>query len=160
MSAPTEPTVFLNWTDGSPSKVVQPPSTQQLSGWTVGEPIPMQYLNWLFWLTDQWIQWLDYITEPTNRQATITGNTTTAFPISTYLCDASGGGFTATLGLAATLGTGYRVTLKNISIGSSNNVSVARSGSDLIEGGTSDTLSQGDVRTYESDGVSNWWQVA
>lgn len=56
---PSRPTTYLNWTDGSPTKVTQPPSQQLLSGWTEGEPIPFQYLNWLFWLTDEWVQYLD-----------------------------------------------------------------------------------------------------
>jgi hypothetical protein len=54
-----KPTTYLNWTDGDVSKVVQPPTAQLLSGWTVGEPPPFEYMNWLFYETDQWIKWLD-----------------------------------------------------------------------------------------------------
>lgn len=53
------PTTYLDWTDGAPSKVIQPPSTKQLQGWVAAEAPPFQYMNWLFWLTDQWIQYFD-----------------------------------------------------------------------------------------------------
>lgn len=74
MSNPTKPTTYLNWTDGDPLKVTQPPSAQQLSGWTEGEPIPFQYLNWLFYETDQWIQWLDGITNESQVNVENLGN--------------------------------------------------------------------------------------
>lgn len=54
-----KPTSYLNWTDGAAGKVVQPPPAQLLSGWTEGEVPPMEYMNWLFWEADQWIQYLD-----------------------------------------------------------------------------------------------------
>lgn len=57
--AVTKPTTFPTWTDGSPSKVVEPPSAKKLAGWTPGEPPPMQYMNWLFWLIDEWVKWFD-----------------------------------------------------------------------------------------------------
>jgi hypothetical protein len=52
----------LNWTDGNPSKVVQPPAPLLLQGWTPGQPPPAQYTNWQIWLADQWIQYLDQLT--------------------------------------------------------------------------------------------------
>lgn len=54
-----KPSTYLNWTDGNGTKITQPPAAQLLSGWTAGEPMPFQYLNWLFYETDQWIQYLD-----------------------------------------------------------------------------------------------------
>ena len=57
---PSRPSVYLTWTDGaSPSKVREPPSGKKLAGWLKSERPPYQYMNWLFWLTDQWIQYLD-----------------------------------------------------------------------------------------------------
>jgi hypothetical protein len=29
----SKPSTFLNWTDGNPSKVIQPPSAKALLGW-------------------------------------------------------------------------------------------------------------------------------
>jgi hypothetical protein len=74
MGLATKPSTYLNWTDGDPLKVTQPPSPQQLSGWTEGEPIPFQYLNWLFYETDQWIQWLDGITNESQVNVENLGN--------------------------------------------------------------------------------------
>lgn len=54
-----KPTTYLLWTDGNASKVTLPPSALRLAGWTPGNPPPPDYMNWLFWLTDQWIQYLD-----------------------------------------------------------------------------------------------------
>lgn len=51
------PNTFLNWTDGSAPNVLQPPSSLQVSGWMAGQAPPFEYMNWLFWLTDQWIQY-------------------------------------------------------------------------------------------------------
>lgn len=56
------PSSYLNWTDGSPSKVVQPPSNFLLQGWQAGQAPPFQYANWQIWLADQWIQYLDQLT--------------------------------------------------------------------------------------------------
>lgn len=58
MSIP-RPTVYPLWTDGNSTKVTQPPSVQQLSGWTPGEPPPPDYLNWLQWMNGLWIAYLD-----------------------------------------------------------------------------------------------------
>lgn len=55
----TKPSTFLDWTDGSASYVTEPPSGQKTTGWTDGQRPPYQYMNWLFWLSDQWIQYLD-----------------------------------------------------------------------------------------------------
>jgi hypothetical protein len=74
MGLATKPSTYLNWTDGDPLKVTQPPSAQQLSGWTEGEPIPFQYLNWLFYQTDQWIQWLDGYTNESQVNVENLGN--------------------------------------------------------------------------------------
>ena len=93
---------------------------------------------------------------PSNT-VTITGNTTLAYPARYYAADVSGGGFTATLP-AASANNGRTFTVKNISFGSGNTVAVARTGGDLIEGGTSDTIAAGEGRTYFSDGT-NWYLV-
>lgn len=74
MGTITKPSSYLNWTDGSSTKITQPPSAQQLSGWTEGEPIPFQYLNWLFYQTDQWIQWLDGYTNESQIDVENLGN--------------------------------------------------------------------------------------
>lgn len=65
------PNSYLNWTpDGSPTKVVQPPANLANQGWLPGMAPPPQYMNWLFYYTDLWIQYLDQlITEGVPDQA-------------------------------------------------------------------------------------------
>jgi hypothetical protein len=159
--AVTKPVAYLNWTDGSPSKITQPPSPQLLSGWTASERAPFQYMNWLFWDIDQWIQWLDQITTPANLQQTITANTTGAFYVRTYLCNTAGGAFNFTFPPAATAGKGVQFYLKNITFGGANNVSLVPTGSDDLEGTNASTpLTPGQNQLWESDGVSNWYLMA
>jgi hypothetical protein len=56
------PLTYLNWTDGDSSKQVQPPANFLLQGWTAGMRPPFEYANWQIWLLDQWVQYLDQIT--------------------------------------------------------------------------------------------------
>lgn len=152
MSAPTEPSTFINWTDGSPSKVIQPPSAQQLSGWTAGEPMPFQYLNWLFYILDQWTQYLSYFSTPVNLMQSVSVSTTVAQPTTTYLCS---GSITMTLPAVST-STGYAVCFINVGSGT---VGISAAGSDNFQGsGDHYSLGVGESITFISDGVSSWWQ--
>jgi hypothetical protein len=155
----TKPGNYLNWIpSGSSSYISQPSSGQLTTGWIANEAPPFQYLNWLFYYIDQWIQWFDFITTGSNQFEVVTGNTTCGFPITKYFCNTASAGFTMTLPAAASNG-GVSFELKNSSFTSGNNVTVARTGSDDIEGGTSDTIAPGEYRKYTSDGVSNWFMM-
>jgi hypothetical protein len=55
----TRPSAFLDWTDGDPSKVTEPPAGEKLVGWFKGEAPPFEYMNWLFYQTDLWLKYLD-----------------------------------------------------------------------------------------------------
>ena len=58
----TKPNVFLNWTGGlTPSQIVQPPPSKQAVGWLEGEAPAYEYMNWLFYITDIWIQYFEAI---------------------------------------------------------------------------------------------------
>lgn len=152
------PTSTVVWTDGSADKVVDPPSAQQLSGWTEGEPIPFQYLNFLFWNLYQWQAWFDFINGGSGGAglvSNISANTTGAVPFKYYFCNTSGGGFTFTLPDAATF-QGQEFNVMNTTFGGSNNVTVARTGSNLINGDTSDSIDPGTPRRYVSNGT-NWY---
>jgi hypothetical protein len=59
----SRPSTFINWTDGVNTKVVQPPTSKQLQGWVAAEAPPFQYMNWLFYILDQWTQYLDQVIE-------------------------------------------------------------------------------------------------
>jgi hypothetical protein len=86
----------------------------------------------------------------------ISGNTTGAGASKTYFGDTSGGAFTFTLPAAASF-SGVKFMVKNISIGGANSITIARTGADTIEGGTSDSLAAGESQIYQSNGTS--WYV-
>jgi hypothetical protein len=55
----TKPSVYIQWTDGDPSKVVAPGPALALQGYLPNQPVAAQNLNWLFYTLDQWVKWLD-----------------------------------------------------------------------------------------------------
>ena len=81
---------------------------------------------------------------------------TVEFEDGLILANSTGGALTVTLPLAATM-TGRVVTVKRVN-GGGNNVTIARSGSDTLDGATSLTLSsQYQSYTLQSDGSAGWW---
>jgi hypothetical protein len=78
---PPKPSLYLNWTNGMSPMVTQPPASLQTSGWVPGVKPPPDFLNWLFWLTDSWIQWLDYEIE--NVLGNAAGTTANSVVLST-----------------------------------------------------------------------------
>lgn len=52
------PNTYLNWANSG----TQPPAAFLSQGWTPGQAPPAQYANWQMWLADQWIQYLDQLT--------------------------------------------------------------------------------------------------
>lgn len=63
---------------------------------------------------------------------------------------------TITLGVASSMGAGYIVTIKNAG---SNTVTVARSGADTIDGGTSDTLLANESATYKVNTAADGYLI-
>lgn len=71
----------------------------------------------------------------------------------------AGGAFTATLPLASLAGKGKEIVFKKIDA-SANDMTVARSGADTIDGATSRVLgAQYDYLRLVSDGVNRWHQI-
>lgn len=139
--------------------IVEPPSGKKDQGWIAEKP-PFAYDNWFYNLVYQWLLWIDFITYTPNLQVTKVANYTAVFPVRTVLADPTGGTFAVIFDLAANFKAGHRITVKNIALGSGNLVNVTAGGADDLEGTTSvDPLSAGDVRTYETDGVSQWWDI-
>lgn len=86
----------------------------------------------------------------------ISGNTTLASPTKFYSADTSGGTFTATLPAAAS-NSGVEFNVINKTFGGSNNVTIALTGGDTVNGAASDTVAPGETKRYFSDGVT--WLV-
>ena len=84
----------------------------------------------------------------------ISSNTTlNAATASAYFVDTTGGAVTVTLPAAAS-NSGKFFLVKHIAFGGANDITVARTGGDTIEGGTSDTLTSGMARKYVSNGTA------
>jgi hypothetical protein len=56
------PASYPFWTDGNPAKVTTPDGATALQGFTAGEPPPFQYVNYLFYTINGWINYLDVLT--------------------------------------------------------------------------------------------------
>lgn len=95
--------------------------------------------------------------QPIFATATKTGNYTLTSSDTVILADSTSGSVTITLPTASTV-SGYRFYVKRTD-GSANSVSVARSGSDTIDGATSVSLgAQYTTMTFVSDGT-NWFII-
>jgi hypothetical protein len=85
----------------------------------------------------------------------ITANTTLSSATKLYFADTTGGAFTVTLP-AASSNDGVSFTVKHVTFGGANDVTIAMTGGDTIEGAAGDTLTAGDVKVYISNGT-NWY---
>lgn len=60
-----KPGNHLDWVPSGLSTYIQPPTVgQQATGWVFGQAPPFEYMNWLFYYTDQWIQYFDQVLTP------------------------------------------------------------------------------------------------
>jgi hypothetical protein len=160
MPAPTRPSTLPVWVFSGPL-VIQPPAPLASTGWAPGVAPGAQHHNWLFGFIYLWLLWLDYISQPSNTQATYTTTTTIAdllAPTTFILGNPTGGSFSLTLPLAAN-NVGKEIVVKNIGLGSPNTVTVLAQGSNVVENQASQVLSQGDYTRFVSAGGNNWWQI-
>lgn len=94
----------------------------------------------------------------TPLSSNITANTTLAIATAQYyFCDTSGGAFTVTLP-AASSNDGVSFTVKHVTFGGANDVTVATTGGNTIDAEAGDTLTAGIARTYISNGTE--WFIA
>jgi len=63
MPTPTRPSTYPAWTQGNPPARVEPSGSQKLAGFYAGERPPAEWHNFLFGISSDWIEWLDYITQ-------------------------------------------------------------------------------------------------
>src|SRR3954471_4987944 len=70
----TKPSQYLDWcSDGDPLKIAQPASSLADAGWVGAQPPLAEHMNWLLYMTDQWIQWLDQAAQLGVADGTFTG---------------------------------------------------------------------------------------
>ena len=61
-----KPTTKPNWTAGNPSfgtVTIEPSAGKKLAGWAAGERPPHQTMNWIHWITQEWTDYLESITD-------------------------------------------------------------------------------------------------
>jgi len=62
----SKPTSKPEWTVGNPSfatVTVEPSSGKKQNGWAVAERPPFQFMNWLFWNINDWINYFEDVTD-------------------------------------------------------------------------------------------------
>lgn len=98
--------------------------------------------------------WFQACTGTSSKTAAYTFDQNTFF----VTADVTSAGFSITLPLASA-NPGRQIAVKKID-GSGNTLTVARSGSDLIDGATTvTTTTQYKAWVFLSDGISNWWII-
>jgi hypothetical protein len=61
-----KPTSKPDWTVGNPSfgtVTVEPSAGKKLAGWAASERPPFQFMNWLFWIVNDWINYFETTTD-------------------------------------------------------------------------------------------------
>jgi len=62
----TKPTAKSIWTVGNgdfATVTQEPTATKKEPGWLVNERPPREFMNWLFWIHGQWIEYLEEVTD-------------------------------------------------------------------------------------------------
>ena len=159
-----QPSEFLNWLGGlssPPSQyLAQPPTGQLNTGFVAGQPPPYQYINFALWLLDQWVQYLDSGQNNLIYVSVTSGPYDINPPTKTVFANPTSASFDVYLP-SSTANSGYECVIKNISIGSSNTITVGLvSGTDQIESngaGVASVIAGGEVLRVKSDGAGNYW---
>ena len=63
---PIKPSSHNDWTVSNPSfglVTIEPTTGKKTTGWTPGEAPAIQFMNWLFFNTDQWIKYFESMTD-------------------------------------------------------------------------------------------------
>lgn len=58
-----KPSTNMDWTDGAAAKVVEPSAGKKLLGWIALERPPFEFMNFLFFNTDEWVKYLESVTD-------------------------------------------------------------------------------------------------
>lgn len=155
---PSRPSQYLNW-NPTQSNVLQPSSGLQTSGNLPGQTLAAQYYNWFANLTDQWIQYLDSVTNLT--QISVTTTTALTASVRTCLADPTSASFNVSLPNSVSGTKGNRYTIVNSSYVTSNTITVLPffGSGNTLAGQSSVTLGAGEYITFEDNGAGAFFQV-
>lgn len=53
----------IDWTDGAPSKVIDPGAAKKLAGWLASERPPHRIMNFLLYVVDKWNKYFEEVTD-------------------------------------------------------------------------------------------------
>jgi hypothetical protein len=59
-----KPTSKLDWKEGTPNfgdVTIEPSSGKKLAGWASNERPPFQFMNWLFWIVHEWVNYFESV---------------------------------------------------------------------------------------------------
>jgi len=59
----SKPSDHIDWTDGDALKIQEPPTGKKELGWTNSEKPPFEWMNWLFYVIDQWLKYFETISD-------------------------------------------------------------------------------------------------
>jgi len=156
MATLIRPTSKTDWTDGAAAKQVEPSAAKKLTGWVALERPPFEFMNFLFFNTDQWVKFL----EQDNENIVIAGATPTAAPerSTTILVDATAANHTVNLP-DATINSGVRLRVVKTDA-TANTVTLDAFSTQTINGALTQVINnQFTALTVISDGTE-WFQIA
>lgn len=90
MAIPTKPASKPDWTDGDAAKIIEPSSGKKLLGWIKKERPPFQWVNWLFFNIDAWIDYFEAVSNPFLQSTmTLANNQAAAADVPPVVLDSS-----------------------------------------------------------------------
>lgn len=63
-----KPTSKPDWTSANPAVRIEPTGSKKNTGWGIGERPPREFMNWLFFNIDEWIDYFEEVTDGFGQQ--------------------------------------------------------------------------------------------
>lgn len=135
----TKPTSKIDWTKGNAAPAsarTEPSPGKKTTGWTVNERPPFQFMNWLFYNINEWIDYLEDVTDSPAEGVALVDNAQSPYDAEvatrTIICDTTAGSVEIDLPDAATVNGSTFTIVK--SSGDQNSVIVEPFGAQTING--------------------------
>lgn len=155
-----KPTSKPDWTESNPSfatVTIEPTAGKKITGWTADERPPYQTVNWLFYIVDQWIKYLESITDY-KYKTVLVRSTAGAYAVldtdQVILADLTTGAQTHTLPTAVGK-AGMTVTFKKIDA-SSNILTIEGDGTETIDQELNQTIEDRNTSITMVSDNANW----